>query len=207
MRDVVAEGTLFSEVIATGGMGALLTPYPQGYFDGINSGKRLYSAVPLAATNAGLALMTADDLRNGRAVSPDFTAQGWHQYFGYEDIPVLTLAESGQTIARIAQSYTFSFFEHWPSDRAGHRGTLENARKHLETIDSALGGLIDAWDDSGLLIITSDHGNIENKSHRKHTRNLVPTILVGHNHVQLGEKVTSLTDIAPIVREHLRLSS
>lgn len=206
VRDVVAEGTLFTEVMAAGGSAALLTPYPQGYFDGINSGKRLYSSVPLAATNAGLALMTAEDLKNGRAVSPGFTGQAWHDYLGYDDIPVMSLSEAGQRIAQLASSYTFSFFEHWPSDRAGHRGPLENARAHLEMIDTAVGGLLSAWDEqNGLLIITSDHGNIEVKNHRQHSRNPVPTIVMGPNHDRLAQEIRSLTDIAGIIRQHLQL--
>ena len=44
-------------------------------------------------------------------------------------------------------------------------------------IDEVLGGLLAAWEDeAGVLIITSDHGNIEEKDHRQHTRNPVPTI-------------------------------
>lgn len=204
VRDALLQGTLFSEVVQAGGTAALLTPYPQGYFDGITSGKRLYSSVPFAATSAGLSLMTADDLRNGRAVSPGFTGEGWRDYLGYTDIPLLTLHEAGRQIARLASTYTFSFFEHWPSDRAGHRGTLDAARAHLEMIDTAVAGLIEAWDDSaGLLIITSDHGNIENKSHRQHTRNPVPTLIVGPNHAQLAGQIHSLADIAPVVRRFL----
>ena len=67
---VIKEGTLFSEIVAAGGEAALITPYPQRFFDGINSGKHLLSSVPLAVTSAGLSLMGADELRNGRAVSP-----------------------------------------------------------------------------------------------------------------------------------------
>ncbi len=197
----IEEGTLFSQVVAAGGRASLLTPYPDDYFEAIESGRRLYSAVPLAVTSAGLPLMTADDLRNGRAVSPDFTGAGWLNHLGYEDIPQLTLAESGQQVAQLAATYHFSFFEHWPSDRAGHRGSLEAAARHLAQVDAALGGLLDAWDDErGLLIITSDHGNIEEKDHRNHTLNPVPTILVGHNHDVLAGQVHDLTDIAKIVR-------
>lgn len=200
----IEQGTLFQEVVAAGGQAALLTPYPDGYFEAIASGRRLYSAVPLAATAAGLPLMTADDLRNGRAVSPDFTAAGWRDHLGYHDIPQLTLAESGQRIAQLATNYHFSFFEHWPSDRAGHRGTLQAAAKHLAQIDTALSGLLNAWDDErGLLIITSDHGNIEEKDHRNHTLNPVPTILVGQGHADLAQQVHDLTDIAKVVRQFL----
>lgn len=205
---IICQGTLFHDVVAAGGRAALITPYPQGFFDGISSGRRLLSSVPLAATSAGLSLMTADDLRNGRAVSPGFTGQAWQEHLGYDDIPIMTLAESGARIAAIAQTYHFSFFEHWPSDRSGHRGSLAQARAHLEMIDGALGGLLDAWDDKhGLLIITSDHGNIEDKSQRQHTRNPVPTILVGRSHAAFAEQIHNLTDIAPAIRSYLGLEN
>lgn len=206
VQAVIAQGTLFQEVVDAGGQAALITPYPQGYFDAVARGKRLLSAVPLAATQAGLALMTADDLRNGRAVSPDFTGQGWREHLGYTDIPPLSLAEAGRQIAQVARNYQFSFFEHWPSDRAGHRGTLAEAAVHLETIDAVLGGLLDAWDDAnGLLILTSDHGNIEEKDQRQHTRNPVPTLLVGLGHAQFAAQIYDLCDIAKIARAFLGL--
>lgn len=203
---IVREGTLFHEVTAAGGSAALITPYPQRYFDAIESGRRLLSAVPLAATSAGLSLMTADDLRAGRAVSPGFTGEGWRDQLGYSDIPVLTLPEAGRRIAAIARSHTFTFFEHWPSDRRGHRGSLEEAVAHLEMIDAVLGGLFAAWDDqNGLLIITSDHGNIEAKDRRNHTENPVPTIIMGPDHAELAALVHDLTDIARVVRRFLNL--
>jgi hypothetical protein len=202
----VQEGTLFHDVVRSGGSAALITPYPQGYFDAIDSGRRLLSAVPLAATNAGLALMTVDDLRAGRAVSPGFTGIGWRDHLGYANIPILSLEEAGRRIAAIARTHTFSFFEHWPSDRSGHRGSLQEAVQHLEMIDAVLGGLFAAWPDEALLIITSDHGNIEDKTQRQHTANPVPTIIMGPDHVQLASMIKDLSDIAKVVRKYLRLA-
>ena len=208
VAEVVRQGNLFQEVLAAGGSAALLTPYPQGYFDAIDSGKRLLSSVPLAASSAGLSLMTADDLRAGRAISPGFTGQGWRDFLDYSDIPIMTLAEAGRKIAAVAGDYAFSFFEHWPSDRSGHRGSLSEAIQHLETIDGAIAGLLEAWDDErGLLIITSDHGNIEEKDHRQHSRNPVPTILVGRDHARLAQQISDLTHIATVVRDFLGLSA
>jgi 2,3-bisphosphoglycerate-independent phosphoglycerate mutase len=204
--NIIQQGSLFSEVVDAGGSAALITPYPQGYFDAIESGKRLLSAVPLAATCAGMRLLGAEDLRQGQAVSPDFTARGWREHLGYADMPVLSLTEAGQRIAKIAEAYDFTFFEHWPSDQTGHRGSLEEAVEHLEQIDRVLGGLFAAWDETnGLLIITSDHGNIEEKNHRQHTRNPVPTILFGRNHSDYATHIRMLADIAGVVRRHLNL--
>ena len=207
VREEIDRGTLFSDVIGAGGSAALLSPYPEGYFEAINSGRRLYSSVPYAAVQAGLPLMSADDLRQKRAVSPDFTGEGWRRHLGYDDIPLHTPFEAGRLLAKIAQTYTFTFFEHWPSDRAGHRGSLAGARSHLELLDTAIGGLLDSWRDSeGLLIITSDHGNIEDKSTRIHTTNPVPTILVGEGQAELAGQVKDLTDIAWVARQYLQIN-
>lgn len=48
--------TLFSKCVQAGKKTALLNGYPPRYFDGIDLGKRLYSSIPLAVTNAGLEL-------------------------------------------------------------------------------------------------------------------------------------------------------
>lgn len=207
VAEVIRGGTLFHEVTAAGGQAALITPYPERYFEAIESGRRLLSAVPLAVVDAGLLLMGATELRAGRAVSPDFTGAGWREHLGYHDIPVLSLREAGQQIAAVAAGYDFSFFEHWPTDQTGHRGTMAEAVAHLEAVDVVLGGLLSAWDDEhGLLIITSDHGNLEEKGHRQHTRNPVPTILVGRDHAIHAPLIHDLTDIAGVVRRCLGLS-
>lgn len=202
------QGTLFDEVLAVGKTAALLTPYPPPYFEAVARGRRLYSAVPQAAVNAGVRLRTAVDLREGQAISPDFTNQGWHDQLGYTDLPLYTPAEAGQKLAQLAAQFDFSFFEHWPSDQLGHRGSLEAARAHLELLDEVLGGLLAAWpDEQGLLLITSDHGNIEDKSQRQHTLNPVPTILVGRHHAELATQIRSLPDIATAVRHFLAIKS
>ncbi len=204
IKGIIQEQNLFHELVRVGKKAALITPYPQAYFDAIESGKRMYSAVPLAVVSAGLPLFGEQELRQGKAVSPGFTGQGWREFLGYEDMPLISLHEAGQQIAAIAKSYDFSFFEHWPSDQIGHRGTLSEAVTHLQRVDLVIGGLLDAWDfQSGLLIITSDHGNIEEKDHRRHTRNPVPTILVGQYAAHLANQVHNLTDIAAIVKKYL----
>lgn len=204
VRDELAKGSLFSEAVAAGGQSALLSPYPHGYFEAINSGRRLYSAVPQAAVNAGLSLFGVDELMGGKAISPGFTGETWRTFLKYPDAPLYSHHEAGVKLAKIGADYRFSFFEHWPSDRLGHRGTLEEARSHLENLDQVYGGLLEGWDDEkGLLIITSDHGNIENKSHRNHTKNPVATILIGRGHAELADHITDLTDIAKVVRRYL----
>ena len=204
IRDEIMKGTLFKEVKGQGGTAALLSPYPPPYFAAIQSGKRLYSAVPQAVVSGGYPLFGPEEMANGEAVSPDFTGEAWRSMLGYPNSPLYSLPASGRKIAELAEKYTFSFFEHWPSDRLGHRGPIDAAIEHISVLDTVIGSLIDAWSPTqGLLVITSDHGNIEDKSHRLHTRNPVPTIICAQNHRSIAAKIKDLTDIAAVIRSHL----
>src|SRR5690606_26661899 len=120
VRAVLDEGSIFRRLHAQGLQTCFVNAYPQRYFAAIESGKRLLSAVPYAATVGGQALMTADDLRAGRALAADFTNAGWRSELGYTDTPVYTPSEAGQRLWQIAQEYDFLFFEHWYTDVLGH---------------------------------------------------------------------------------------
>ncbi|MGD9094165.1 MAG: hypothetical protein PVF74_15055, partial [Anaerolineales bacterium] len=158
VADILREGNVFCSLKSAGKSAALLNAYPPGYFEAINSGRRLYSAIPLAVTGAGIDLMTEIDLRGGRALSADFTAQGWRQHLGIEDVPILSAYQAGEKLANLCRDYDFAFFEYWISDYAGHRQDMETACNVLDTFDQVLGGLLASWDDDrGLILITSDH--------------------------------------------------
>jgi len=52
--------------------------------------------------------------------------------------------------------------------------------------------LLDAWDDrQGLILLTSDHGNLEDLSTRRHTSNPVPALLIGNEELR-GQFVDAL---------------
>jgi len=202
----VRNGNLFGRLKAAGKRVDFLNAYPPRYFDGIESGRRIYSAIPLAAVSAGVALKTSQDLVDGQAVSADFTAQGWREYLGMPHTPVLSPHEAGLALARLAQERHFSFFEYWLSDFAGHHQDMAKALAILGTLDGVLDGLLEAWDDEhGLLVITSDHGNMEDLGTRRHTANPVPGLLVGSPELRrpFANGLHDLTGVAPAIMEFL----
>ncbi|RJP51461.1 MAG: metalloenzyme domain-containing protein [Anaerolineaceae bacterium] len=202
--------TLFSRLRANKKTAALLNAYPPRYFHGIDSGKRLYSTVPLALTNAGFSLFTKDDLYAGRALSADFTGQGWRTMLGFTDAPTLSPFDAGQKTAELALQYDFAFFEYWASDYAGHKQDMDAACALLASFDGMLGGLLDAWDDTrGLILLTSDHGNLEDLSTRRHTDAKVPGLVIGARSVRekFAEGLTDLTGIAPAIQKIISLQS
>jgi len=197
---ILREGSVFSRLTERGLRAGLLNAYPQRYFEAIASGHRSYSAIPLAVTAAGLPLLNGDDLRAGRGLSADFTGEGWPE----AGAPVYSLAEAGQRMAALATGYHFAFYEHWVTDYIGHRGSLDEGRAVVERIDGVLGGLLEVWDDAaGLIVITADHGNLEDLSHKHHTPNAVPTLIIGDARREFGQGLTDLSGFAPAIERYL----
>jgi hypothetical protein len=200
--------TLFSEFKHAGKQAALLNAYPPRYFEAVESGRRLLSAIPMAVTNAHIPLRTKKDLFNGRALSVDFTGEGWREQLNISETPTLTPDQAGQRLAELAAELDFAFFEYWPSDYAGHRQDMAAALSILATIDAVLESLIDAWEQvDGLILLTSDHGNMEDLSTRRHTYNPVPAIVIGDEEARRDfvDDLDDLTGIAPAIRRCLAL--
>jgi hypothetical protein len=195
------EATLFSRFVKEGRKAALLNAYPPRYFDGIDSGKRLYSSIPLSVTNAGLPLFRHDDLFAGHALSADFTGNGWRSMLGFSEAPVMDPGHAGQKLGTLAKEYDFSLFEYWASDYAGHKQEMDNAIHLMETFDEILGGLVENWGDDGLILVTSDHGNMEDLSTRRHTDADVPALVIGKKSArdEFTRDMNDLTDIAPAI--------
>src|SRR6266511_5477231 len=195
------EATLFSRFVKEGKKATLLNAYPPRYFHGIDSGKRLYSSIPLSVINAGLPLFKHDDLLAGRALSADFTGEGWRNMLGFTDAPVMELHQAGRKLGALAKEYDFSLFEYWASDYAGHKQEMDNAIHLMETFDGTLGGLVEDWDDDGLILVTSDHGNMEDLSTRRHTDADVPALVIGNKAArdEFTRDMKDLTDIAPAI--------
>jgi 2,3-bisphosphoglycerate-independent phosphoglycerate mutase len=203
-------GNLFTQLQNQGRQVDFLNAYPPRYFEGIQSGRRIFSSIPLAVIQSGLRLKTEADLSAGLAVSADFTGQGWRDHLGIPNIPVLSPAQAGRQLARLAQANDFSFFEYWLSDYAGHRQDMQAACALLADLDAVLGGLLEAWDlDQDLILITSDHGNLEDLSTRRHTYHAVPLLLVGVPHLRrkflqsAPGKLADLTGLAPAILKSL----
>lgn len=195
------DGTLFSRFTKAGKKSALLNAYPPRYFDGIDSGKRLYSSIPLAVTNAGLPLFREDALYAGTALSADFTGAGWRTMLGFPDSPVMDAPQAGRKLATLAKEYDFSLFEYWASDYAGHKQQMETAVGLMETFDGVLGGLLEELGDELLVVVTSDHGNMEDLSTRRHTVANVPALVIGNKitRAEFTRDMKDLTHIAPAI--------
>lgn len=200
IRDLLSEDNFFMQVVRQGKRAGLLEAYPPPWHKGINSGKRLPSSYQYAAQQAGIPFFGEADLRAGRAMSGDWTGEGWRGELGYTDTPLLTPYDAGVRLVQLSREYDFAFFPYWWTDVIGHRGTLDEGVRILERFDSVMSGVLDVWDDDeGLVIITSDHGNMEAMDHRKHTENNIPTLVIGEPQAVFAYNIFTLADIVPCI--------
>jgi hypothetical protein len=208
---ILRQGTIFSKLKHQDLRASLLNAYPERYFKSIRSGHRLPGAIALSALYAGIHLRTAADLFRGDAISVDLTGHGWREQLGLVETPILDPSEAGLRLNALANQQELSLFEYWLSDVAGHQQDMKAACSLLTVLDTALGKLAEQWDDDqGLILVTSDHGNIEDLTTRHHTRNDVPLILIGSeelrnifitemNKSRGVRKKFDLTDTAPAI--------
>ena len=158
------------------GSAALANAYPEGYFRALE-GRRLRPNAPvMAARAAGVTLFDLDAYRHGDALAADVTGAAFHELD--PALATLTAEEAGRRLARLAGHHAFTFFDVWLTDRLGHERRFEDGVRLLEAIDGLLAGALSDLGDA-TLVLTSDHGNLEDLTSSRHTRNMVPLLAVG----------------------------
>jgi 2,3-bisphosphoglycerate-independent phosphoglycerate mutase len=104
--------------------------------------------------------------------------------------------------------YDFIIANYANADMVGHTGVWDAAVSAAETIDACLGRVADAVTEAGgTLVITADHGNIEEmrdaEGHpqTKHTTSPVPIVVVGDAARGRRLRDGALSDVAPTLCE------
>lgn len=200
LKKELDKGSLFTEVLASGQQAQLANVYPPGFFRALELRKQKMNVPVYAAQAAGLELRGLERYARGEAISLDLTGEFLGRYGEYAQ---LTPFEMGQRLADVSQEAAFSFFDYWPSDSVGHRGSFSEAVSLIEKLDFFLKGVAENLKDVTLLV-SSDHGNLEDKTLKTHTRALVPLLVVGEG-ARFFTKAQSIMDVAPSVRRFLKL--
>ncbi|MBN1448615.1 MAG: hypothetical protein JXA28_11845 [Bacteroidetes bacterium] len=183
---------------------ALANAFPQRFFDYLAGPRRRMVAGMYAALTADVPFRDIEHLKRGEAVSTDITAERW-AHIGHPDAPVISPREAGRTLARVAAKHDFTLFEYFLLDKAGHDRNPAFAASVLQKVDALLQGIHDAVPhDKLLVLVTSDHGNVEEIGIKTHTRHPVPLILFGRSDGFDTRSLLSLSDLVPAIRSFLQ---
>ncbi|MGI9066760.1 MAG: metalloenzyme [Pyrinomonadaceae bacterium] len=200
MLEIIREHSIFLQLTRAG-----VTPitfantYTQGFFE---QRPRWVSATTAAVEAAGLPFRKVSDNKAGRAVFHDFTNRALIERG--EDVATRTPDEAAVVLANIVSENRFTLYEYFITDKAGHAQDMEAAKSVLRNLAAVIRGLLTRIDLSrASVILTSDHGNIEDLSSRNHTLNKVPTIVWGAEKEVIANRIKTLADITPAIVQTL----
>lgn len=123
------------------------------------------------------------------------------------NIPVRSAAQSGKIIAQGAKNTDLLLFEFFHSDMAGHHRNMNECTKDISLLSEFTETIVSLSDLSRTtIIVSSDHGNIEDLRTGLHTENPVPLIVWGKHRDRIIT-ADSIAEITPAVMSSVGNSS
>lgn len=206
LRDLIAEFSIFKILKNAGKRCAFLNGFRPPFFD-YNPEQIIkhLSATTVMNYFADLPFFGIEDILEEKSVYQDISnAALLNKGF---DVPLRSPEKAGEIVAEQAKHYDFLLFEYFQTDKAGHSRNMVRAVKELVVLEKFLDAILKDLAKDTVLIVTSDHGNIEDLTVKSHTRNLAMTMLFGPGSLQLSKKLKSLTDFSPAIQDILGLNS
>ncbi len=204
LRDILERQSIFKQINQAGQSGVFANTFTKEYFETVKRGRYRHSASTTAALAGGCRLLMVEDLNNGYAVYQDLTNEQLRQK-NYP-VPLITPEMSAVNLVRQAKQNDFTLFEYFQTDRCGHAQDWELALELLNRLDRFVATVITEMPSGFTLVITSDHGNIEDLSIKTHTLNPAPLMVFGPNAADFGQ-VDSLVGVCPTILNILGISS
>jgi 2,3-bisphosphoglycerate-independent phosphoglycerate mutase len=200
LLEIIREHSLFRQLKSAGIQDiTFANAYTSRFFD---ARPRWVSATTAAVEAADMNFRTVEDLIEGNAVYQDFTNRLLIERG--EAVSERSPAEAATVLANIAAKHEFTLYEYFITDKIGHAQDMAAARLVLPELAGFIRHLLTTLDlDRTTVILTSDHGNIEDLSSRNHTLHDVPTIIWGAERERVASRIRSLADITPSIADLL----
>lgn len=177
IRHLLEEKSIFHDLVKLGKKPYFMNAYPPVFFE--TAGRRnRWTATTLMVQSAGITLNSTQEILNGTAVTAEIIQKTWREILNI-DIPEITEAQAAQRLLNAAEDYDLVLFEYYLTDKAGHSRSQDDAHRVISVLDRFLQHLINHKKEEDILLITSDHGNLEDLSTKSHTRNKVPLFVMG----------------------------
>ncbi len=203
LKKVIYKSNIFSELIKRGYKVTSSNVYRDEYLENmlnVKDRKHRPSVTSVMSMAAGIDFRTVKEFLNENGVYHDITGDILKES-GYE-VNTITPQKAAQNLYKLSRKYDFTLYEHFLTDIQGHKADFYEAVKLIDRLDSFFDELLKQLDfEEDVLIITSDHGNIEDLSVHTHTMNKVPVVVLGKKAENVKTEVHSLTDIMPFVLE------
>lgn len=196
LRDVIAEHSIFLQL-----KNLKIEPntFANAYTPKFFTEKpRWKSATTCAMEASNETFRKLPDLFGRAALFHDFTNRHLIE-LGF-DAPIFTPSDAGEILAKLVEQHRFTLYEYFITDKIGHAQSHEKAAEYLPLLAEVVRETLQRVDlETTTVILTSDHGNIENLAIRNHTLNDVPTVVWGRKRHEIPSRLKDLSDITPTI--------
>lgn len=198
-RYLLEKESLFHKVIDMGLKPLFMNAYPDVFFQKAQKRDR-WTATTLMTKSAGVPLHTVDDILEGDAVTAEIIQNVWREQLKL-NVPQITVHEAAERVLSAAKSNDLVMYEFYLTDKAGHSMNRAYADEIRDLLDPFLNHISDQLDELDTLVISSDHGNLEDLSIKTHTRNPVPLFVKGRT--SYFSNAESILDVTPCILDLL----
>jgi 2,3-bisphosphoglycerate-independent phosphoglycerate mutase len=177
-----------------------MNAYPPIFFR-LSSQRNRWSTTTLMCQQQSIPLHTEEDVRSGLAITAEITQEIWKERLGI-DLPKINEQQAAERMLMAGRRNDIVMYEYYLTDKAGHAMDHGMAENVIARIDAFLSALADGMGSGDLLLLSSDHGNIEDLGVKTHTTNPVPLIALG-NGADAFYDALSIADVVPGLMKRL----
>jgi 2,3-bisphosphoglycerate-independent phosphoglycerate mutase len=203
LRELVSKNGLFAQLLRNNKTPAFINTFRPPFFDyNPFEIERFLSTTTLINLYARLPFFSLDDLFDERSIYHDLTNETLVEK-GFS-VQRFTPEKAGQILAKQSRHYDIILYEYFQTDQAGHSQDFALACEKLTNLHRFLIAVLDSVNlEQTLVVLVSDHGNIEDLSIKTHTVNPVLTGLFGRGKESFIKELHSLVDITPAILNYL----
>lgn len=115
-------------------------------------------------------------------------------------LPEFSPEKAAEIIYKRSREFDFMLYEYFQTDFYGHRKSFPECVELIQNLNRLFRRLFSFLDKKhDTLLITSDHGNLEDCSIRAHTRNPVPLTVWGQGSEQIRSSINDITGVTPAI--------
>jgi hypothetical protein len=195
---LIRRESLFLKLVAVGARPTFANAYTREHLE---AERPRWSATTLTVMAANVPFRMWDDegLR-GAALAHDYTGD-WMRGRGF-DLPRHDAASAAGVLCRLLEEHELVLYEYFLTDLAAHRGTPEQRREQAQRVEALVDQVVRQADPvRHRVVLVSDHGNLEDTSHRRHTLNPVPLLAWGRDAAEVVDEVDGLDAVTPSLVE------
>jgi hypothetical protein len=160
--------------------------------------KRRLSVTTCMIISAGQVPFSEKDILAERSIFQEFSNR-WLKEKGLP-LPEFSPEKAAEIIYNASRRYDFILYEFFQTDLYAHRRGFADQVQLVNDLNRLAGKLLSLLNpQTDTLLLTSDHGNLEDSTVRTHTLNPVPLLVWGKEHDDLRERISDLAGVTPTI--------